>query len=63
MKNKNLKILVDSNLQLTKRSINQTLHPSNISINFEKILNKVIKKQNRWMRSGTSKEAKFNTRF
>lgn len=42
--NKNLKTLVDNNLQLTERSINQSLHPLNISINFEKILNKVIKK-------------------
>lgn len=44
MKHKNLKILVDNNLQLTERSINQTFHPSNISINFEKFLNKIIKK-------------------
>lgn len=44
MKHKNLKTWVDSNPQLTERSINQTLHPSNISINFGKILNKVIKK-------------------
>lgn len=44
IKRKNLKILVDNNLQLTERSINQTFRPSNISINFEKILNKIIKK-------------------
>lgn len=33
---KNLKLLVDSDPQLTERSVNQTLCPSNISINFEK---------------------------
>lgn len=41
---KNLKRLVDNNPQLTERSINQTLYPSDVSINFEKILNKVIRK-------------------
>jgi hypothetical protein len=41
---KSLKMLVDNNPQLPERSVNQTLHPSNISINFEKILNNVIKK-------------------
>lgn len=45
MRCKNLEILVDSDPQLTERSVNQILRPSNISINFEKkILNKVIKK-------------------
>lgn len=33
---KNLKIFVDSDPQLTERSVNQILRPSNISINFEK---------------------------
>lgn len=36
MRCKNLEILVDSDPQLTERSVNQILHPSNISINFEK---------------------------
>lgn len=44
MRHKNLKTPVDNDLQLTERSINQSFHPSDISINFEKILNKNIKK-------------------
>lgn len=45
MKCKYLTILVYNNPHLIESSANWTLHSSNISINFEKILNKVIQKK------------------